>query len=207
MKDETRAALTDQGTWMRLPAMLLFFLLLQVATPLLIAVSLVAWLMRLFTGRQPQGVVEFGKTIGEWFDRTADYLCGGAHRRPFPFEDHDCPSDRAADGDRKSATSAPAAEHRTGASPAAQKSAHPDGEESGQAVPSVEKSSSEPTRRKSSAKKSKSSPSTAKKSSKKKSAGKKSARKTAKKAAKKSASKKAGGPPASENDKSKASGD
>jgi len=94
MKNETREALSDQATWLRLPIMLLFFLLLQVATPLLIAVSLVAWLMRLFTGQQPQGVIDFGQTLGEWFDRTSNYLCGGAQRRPFPFEDHDCPSDR-----------------------------------------------------------------------------------------------------------------
>jgi len=94
MKDGTRAALSDQTTWLRLPVMLLFFLLLQVATPLLIVVSVVGWLIRLFTGQQPEGVVDLGRTLGQWFDRCADYLCGGAQRRPFPFEDHDCPSDR-----------------------------------------------------------------------------------------------------------------
>lgn len=112
MKDETRAALSDQGTWLRLPVMLLFFLLLQVATPLLIVVSLVAWFMRLFTGQQPQGVIEFGQTIGKWFDRTADYLCGGAQRRPFPFEDHDCPSDRAADRQPSSRSSVGSSDQR-----------------------------------------------------------------------------------------------
>jgi len=96
MDDETRAALSDQATWLRLPVMLLFYLLLVVAAPLLIVVSAVGWLIRLFTGEQPDGVVEFGQTIGKWFRRCSDYLCGAAERRPFPFEDHDCPSDRAA---------------------------------------------------------------------------------------------------------------
>ncbi|MEN1729399.1 MAG: DUF4389 domain-containing protein, partial [Pseudomonadota bacterium] len=96
MKDETRANLSDSATWMRLPVMVLFFVLLQVATPLLIVVSLVGWIIRLISGEQPQGVIDFGRMIAEWFSRTADYLCGGAQRRPFPFEDHDCPSDRAA---------------------------------------------------------------------------------------------------------------
>jgi hypothetical protein len=94
MEDKTRAALTDQATWLRLPVMLLFFLMLVVATPLLIVVSAVGWLIRLFTGEQPEGVVEFGQAIGKWFRRCTDYLCGAAERRPFPFEDHDCPSDR-----------------------------------------------------------------------------------------------------------------
>jgi hypothetical protein len=129
MKDETRAALTDRDTWLRLPVMLLFFLLLQVATPLLIVVSLVAWLMRLFTGQQPQGVIDFGRSLGEWFDRCSDYLCGGAQRRPFPFEDHDCPSDRAADDEPPPRAAA--------SSPAAARSADPPGRQ-GEVPPAVD---------------------------------------------------------------------
>jgi hypothetical protein len=108
MEEKTRAALSDQETWLRLPVMLLFFLMLVVATPLLIVVSSVGWLIRLFTGEQSDGVIEFGQDIGRWFRRCSDYLVGAAERRPFPFEDHDCPSDRAVVESSRSRSSAPA---------------------------------------------------------------------------------------------------
>ncbi len=203
MKDETRAALSDQGTWLRLPVMLLFFLLLQVATPLLIVVSLVAWFMRLFTGQQPQGVIEFGRTIGEWFDRTSDYLCGGAQRRPFPFEDHDCPSDRAPDPQPSSRSSARTTDQSGDTGPATRTAESPKAAAAAQGAGTPEESvpknstggdasSKALSSKKSPEKKSNSKPpsrqAAAKKSGKKKSAKKKSAKK---KSASKTGSKKA----------------
>ena len=93
MDDQKRDSLSNRDSWARLPVMLLFFLLLAIAAPLLAVVSLAGWVMRLINGRQPEGVVEFGQTLADWFACTARYLTGGAERRPFPFEDLDCPSD------------------------------------------------------------------------------------------------------------------
>ncbi len=103
MDDQTRDSLSNRDSWARLPVMLLFFLLLAIAAPLLAVVSLAGWVMRLINGRQPEGVVEFGQTLADWFACTARYLTGGAERRPFPFEDLDCPSDRPPAARSKSA--------------------------------------------------------------------------------------------------------
>jgi hypothetical protein len=67
--------------------------LLAVVTPLLVLVSLVGWIGLLFNGRTPEPVVEFGQSLADWYARTARYLTGNARRRPFPFEDMDCPAD------------------------------------------------------------------------------------------------------------------
>ena len=77
MNDRTREALSNTDTWARLPVMLLFYLLLAIATPLLMVVSLAGWVMRLFTGERTEGVTEFGDTLAAWFSQTARYLTGG----------------------------------------------------------------------------------------------------------------------------------
>jgi hypothetical protein len=91
--EKTRKALTNPSTWSKGAAMLLFFLLLLVVTPLLMLVSLVGWIGLLINGRTPDPVSEFGRGLAAWYDRTARYLTGSAARRPFPFEDLDCPPD------------------------------------------------------------------------------------------------------------------
>lgn len=93
MNEQTKKALTNAETWLRLPVMALFFVMLLIATPLLIALALYAWILRLFRAEFPPTVVRFGKDLGAWFERSARYLTGAADRRPFPFEDLDCPRD------------------------------------------------------------------------------------------------------------------
>lgn len=93
MDEKTRQSLSNPSTWTRGAVMLLFFVLLAVVTPLLVLVSLVGWIGLLFNGRTPEPVVEFGQSLADWYARTARYLTGNARRRPFPFEDMDCPAD------------------------------------------------------------------------------------------------------------------
>lgn len=93
MDERMRAALKNPATWLRLPVMLLFFALLLIAVPVLIAVAIYGWCAQLLTGKIPDPVVKLGRRMGDWLDRSARYLSGAAERRPFPFEDLDCPRD------------------------------------------------------------------------------------------------------------------
>ncbi len=93
MKEETRRALSNRDSWLRGGSLLLFFLLLTLATPLLILAGLAGWIMLLVQGRIPRELSAFGEQLGDWLAQTARYLTGAACRRPFPFEDLDCPSD------------------------------------------------------------------------------------------------------------------
>ncbi len=188
MKDETRAALTDRNTWFQLPTLLLFFLLLVIVTPVLILVSLVGWVMLLVTGERSEGVTEFGQDLAEWYAQTARYLTGGAERRPFPFEDLDCPRDEPmATSGGGVASHARTTSKGSRAQPAAEK---PD------RVPETTPSTTSPetpAARKSGRKKTGSKKTVSKKASGKKSTGKKASSKKAsskKTESKKSASKK-----------------
>lgn len=98
MDDKTRKALTNPSTWSKGAVMLLFFLMLAVVTPLLVLVSLVGWVGLLVSGRTPVQVSDFGRGLADWYVQTVRYLTGNASRRPFPFEDLDCPSDEPGSG-------------------------------------------------------------------------------------------------------------
>jgi hypothetical protein len=93
MEDGTRKALSDRDTWLKAPVLLLFYLLLILVTPVLVLVSVVGWFALLIRGQVPQEVSELGRNLAAWYGQTARYLTGGAKRRPFPFEDLDCPAD------------------------------------------------------------------------------------------------------------------
>ena len=115
MNEHTRKALKNPETWLRLPVMALFFAMLLIATPLLIGVAVYAWAMLLFTAEVPSSVTRFGKDMGAWFDRASRYLTGAAARRPFPFEDLDCPRDPVP-GARSAAAVSPSARTQATAS-------------------------------------------------------------------------------------------
>lgn len=93
MEEQTREALTNRASWLKGAVLLLFYVLLVVATPILIVISLFGWIGLLFKGQIPSRVQDFGQDMACWYDQTARYLTGNASRRPFPFEDLDCPRD------------------------------------------------------------------------------------------------------------------
>jgi len=95
MKNETKQALLKQSTWVRLPVIALFLVLLAIMMPVVMAVSLVGWIGRLVYGQTSEAVVAFGTNVGCWFEQAIVYVTSEAERRPFPFEDMDCPSDRS----------------------------------------------------------------------------------------------------------------
>jgi hypothetical protein len=107
LMDETlRKSLTNRASWGRGGVMLLFFLMLLVVTPVLMVLSLAGWLMLLLRGQVPTAISTFGVELADWYGQTVRYLTGSARRRPFPFEDLDCPADdppQAAASDRAQA--------------------------------------------------------------------------------------------------------
>jgi len=116
MKDETREALRDSETWARGLTYLLFFALLILVSPFAILVSLYGWLMLLWTGRTPEQVVEFGATLADWYHRTLRYITANGVRRPFPFEDLDCPRDEPEPSRGSEARSGASSDARQGVS-------------------------------------------------------------------------------------------
>ncbi|MFU8832808.1 MAG: DUF4389 domain-containing protein [Wenzhouxiangella sp.] len=96
MEERTRKALSDKETWLRAPVLLLFYFLLVLVTPVLMLVSVVGWFALLIRGHVPGEISDLGRQLAAWLDQTARYLTGGASRRPFPFEDLDCPADKPA---------------------------------------------------------------------------------------------------------------
>jgi hypothetical protein len=93
MDEQIRQALSNRASWIKGATLLLFFLLLAVATPILIVISLFGWFGLLIKGQVPTGVRDFGQDLACWYEQTVRYVTGNASRRPFPFEDLDCPSD------------------------------------------------------------------------------------------------------------------
>ncbi|TVR97647.1 MAG: DUF4389 domain-containing protein [Wenzhouxiangellaceae bacterium] len=190
MDERMRAALKDPATWLRLPVMLLFFALLLIAVPVLIAVTIYGWCAQLLTGKVPDPVLELGRRLGDWLDRCARYLSGAAERRPFPFEDLDCPRDpppwRAAAPSAPVRAAKPAADDLSERSPG---SRSPMPAESSPAVAEAAKPASSNSAGKA-GKKSTGKKAVSKKTATKKAAGKKTA---GKKAAKKSSAKKKAG--------------
>ncbi len=186
MNEQTRKALKNPETWLRLPVMVLFFVMLMIATPLLIVVSLYAWVVLLVTGGWPESVLRYGKDIGAWFERASRYLTGAADRRPFPFEDLDCPRDPAPVPVTRVASPNPAQEIPAAAAPASDDRGVKDRSDSDRSAKPAGDQGKSPSSEASDSKKA------GKKASKKKTAAKKKAR-SKKAGAKKSAGKKAGG--------------
>ncbi|TVQ40923.1 MAG: DUF4389 domain-containing protein, partial [Wenzhouxiangella sp.] len=193
MNEQTRKALKNPETWLRLPVMALFFAMLLIATPLLIGLSLYTWVMLLIKAEVPESVARFGKELGDWFSRTSRYLSGAASRRPFPFEDLDCPRDPVPSRPSGSAAASRAAsQSESPVSPTPKKTAAESSREpaspSAAEQPAGETVSPKPARKKSTGKKAggkkKAGKSQSKKTTRKK-ASAKSAKKTGKKTAKK----------------------
>lgn len=90
---ETNEGYRNPAVWIRLPVMLLLFVMLAVAGPVLAVLSLAQWIHRLIHDRPHEDMTRFGDTLADWLTRSARYLAGSARRRPFPFEDGDLPRD------------------------------------------------------------------------------------------------------------------
>jgi len=123
MDEQTRQALSNRASWIKGATLLLFFLLLLVATPMLIVVSLFGWIGLLVKGQVPSGIRDFGQDLARWYAQTTRYLTGNANRRPFPFEDLDCPSDEPSA--TPSATRRPAASSKESSAAGASKAETP----------------------------------------------------------------------------------
>lgn len=89
--NETQEGWRKSAVWLRLAVMLLLFVMLAVAGPVLAVVSLAQWGHRLIHDRPQADMTRFGDQLAGWLHQTARYLAGSAQRRPFPFEDDDLP--------------------------------------------------------------------------------------------------------------------
>lgn len=79
--------LKSRSTWLRLAFMMLFVVIFYVAEFVLLAVALVQFLWKLFTG-QPNGrLTGFGANLAEFIRQIACFLTYNTETMPFPFTD------------------------------------------------------------------------------------------------------------------------
>ncbi len=84
-KSELEQNLTSRSTWVRLIYMLLFGLIIWVASVVLTMVVVLQFLHMLITGQRNDNLLQFGQQLGIYFRQIIDFLCYSEENQPFPF--------------------------------------------------------------------------------------------------------------------------
>lgn len=80
MRDEL-----PENLWMRGLYMLILALFFAIAETLLVAVALVQFFWMVFAGEKNAALADFGKQIGNWLARVAEFQSGATEEKPFPW--------------------------------------------------------------------------------------------------------------------------
>ena len=85
MNDNPVATTDPRNIWMRGLFMLLMALAYQVAGTLLFIVAVFQFVMVLLTAAPNKQLVEFGLSLGRYFQQIVNFLTFSAEQIPFPF--------------------------------------------------------------------------------------------------------------------------
>ena len=96
MDDNLKSNLTSGRNWLRLVFMLLFALLLQVATAIMWVLVILQFLFSLVTGRDNDKLRAFGSSLSSYIHDSLRFLTYNSEEKPFPFSDW--PSAEAPEG-------------------------------------------------------------------------------------------------------------
>lgn len=77
----------DESFWLRLPFMLLYFLLWRLAEFVLLLLVLLQLVLRLFLGRPQEQLLKFSAQLTSFGYQTFRYLTFNSATKPFPFSD------------------------------------------------------------------------------------------------------------------------
>lgn len=87
MDEQLKTNLTSRHHWSRLLFMVLFALLLQVASLVMWAVVAVQFLWSLITGADNEQLRRFGHSLSAFIFEALQFLTYNTERKPFPFSD------------------------------------------------------------------------------------------------------------------------
>ncbi|SMX33567.1 DUF4389 domain-containing protein [Actibacterium lipolyticum] len=73
------------GIWLRGLWMIILAILFAVAETILWVCALVQFGWLLFTKERNQFIVDFGKQLGSWLTKTAEFQTGVSEEKPFPW--------------------------------------------------------------------------------------------------------------------------
>lgn len=85
MDKDTKANLSDRGTWMRLVYMFLFAVIFNVAEVVVGAVVVLQFLFKLFGGKANQRLRDFGGTAAAYLAEIVAFLTFHTEDMPYPF--------------------------------------------------------------------------------------------------------------------------
>ena len=82
---DTKANVSERGTWIRLLYMILFAMIFSVAELVLTVIVVVQFLFKLLRGNEIQRLSKFGTDLGEYFRAIILFLSYGTEDMPYPF--------------------------------------------------------------------------------------------------------------------------
>lgn len=85
MDDNSVTTSNSRNIWMRALFMLLMALAYQVTGMLVFVVTVVQFALVLLTDTPNKQLVEFGRSLGRYFQQLVDFLTFSTERLPFPF--------------------------------------------------------------------------------------------------------------------------
>lgn len=85
MDDNSVTTSNSRNIWMRALFMLLMALAYQVTGMLVFVVTVVQFALMLLTDTPNKQLVEFGRSLGRYFQQLVDFLTFSTERLPFPF--------------------------------------------------------------------------------------------------------------------------
>ncbi len=85
MRDETKANLTSESTWIRLIHMIVLVIAFNIAELVIGAVVIFQFLSKLLTGDGNEHMKVFGAQIGLYLSRIIRFLTFETDDKPFPF--------------------------------------------------------------------------------------------------------------------------
>ena len=97
MDDKLKSNLTSSRHWMRLVFMLLFALLLQVATAVMWVLVILQFLFSLITGKDNEKLRAFGSALSVYIHQSLRFLTYNSEDKPFPFSDWPSAGDEDSD--------------------------------------------------------------------------------------------------------------
>ena len=87
MNENPYTTTTPRNIWMRGLFMLLMALAYQVAGTLLFIVAAIQFVMVLLTSTPNKQLVEFGRSLGRYFQQIVNFLSFVTEQMPFPFSE------------------------------------------------------------------------------------------------------------------------
>ena len=85
--EQLKSNLTSSKHWLRLVFMLLFALVLQVASLVMWVLVAVQFVFSLITGEDNQHLRRFGHSLSTYIYEVLKFLCYSSEEKPFPFAD------------------------------------------------------------------------------------------------------------------------